>query len=67
MGESQECFRNIIESVCTALSLSFGVGVWVLWCRVVPPGGRELQGVVVAILGFAELVKEKDDSLKAKD
>lgn len=34
---------------------------------VVPPGGSVLQGVVVAILRFAELVKEKDDSLKAKD
>lgn len=33
----------------------------------VPPGGSVLQGVVVAILRFAELVKEKDDSLKAKD
>lgn len=28
---------------------------------------RALQGVVVAIFGLAELVQEKDDSLKAED
>lgn len=65
IGESQKCLRNIIEFVCTCLFLSL------FWGRsvgfVVPPGSRVLQGVVVAILGFAELVKEKDDSLKAKD
>lgn len=60
----QEYLRIGEHNVSVSL---FWVGVWVLWCRVVPPGGSVLQGVVVAILGFAELVKEKDDRLKAKD
>lgn len=40
--------------------------VFCVCCRVVPSGGSVLQGVVVAVLGFAELVKEKDDGLKTK-
>lgn len=60
----QEYLRICEYNVSVSL---FWVGVWVLCCCVEPPGGRVLQGVVVAILGFAELVKEKDDCLKAKD
>lgn len=66
MGEITRVFKKY-HRICVYVSLSLSL----FWGRsvgfVVPPGSRVLQGVVVAILGFAELVKEKDDSLKAKD
>lgn len=35
-------------------------------CKVIPLKGGVLQGVVVAVLGFAELVEEEDDRLEAE-
>lgn len=42
--------------------------MWVLLCFVgASRWQRALQGVIVAIFGLAKLVKEEDDSLKAKN